>query len=228
MHRGYIKLWRKVFDNPLWLAEKFTKGQAWIDLIALCNHKPGAVWIRGKRVEVQRGQTACSERFLAARWHWSRGKVRRFFFDLKTVQQVVQQKNNVTSLITLINYDTYQANSTTDDTTDGPQTDHKRYRNKNDKNDKKGGGAKLPPRDFEISKKLWEWAEGKNCTDLLPNAVERCFNWARSKGVRRKDWDATIRNWLLKDLDKIKKHPLDVYPELDAHLVQLWEDGEFD
>ena len=33
MSKGWIKLHRSMFDNDLWTAEPFTKGQAWIDLI---------------------------------------------------------------------------------------------------------------------------------------------------------------------------------------------------
>lgn len=134
MHRGWIKLWRKISDNDLWLSEPFTRGQAWLDLLILANHKPGFFYCRGIKVLVERGQVGISEPALAERWQWSRGKVRRFLSELDTVQQIVQQKNNVTGLITITNYTSYQsddtANDTADSTTDGQQTDT----NKNDKN----------------------------------------------------------------------------------------------
>lgn len=41
MYRGYVKLWRRLKDSDLWLSEKFTRGQAWADLVMLANHKPG-------------------------------------------------------------------------------------------------------------------------------------------------------------------------------------------
>ncbi|KKM27895.1 hypothetical protein LCGC14_1570130 [marine sediment metagenome] len=49
MHRGYIKLWRKLQNSSLWLDEKFTRGQAWVDLICLANHKNGYIRKRGVR-----------------------------------------------------------------------------------------------------------------------------------------------------------------------------------
>jgi hypothetical protein len=136
MSEGYVKIWRKLQDNPMWLTEKFTRGQAWIDLIMLANHKDGFIRKRGLKVPVKRGEVGWSELALAERWQWSRGKVRRFLKELKMVQQIGHQKNNVTSLINLLNYDDYQGDSTTEETTDGHQTDTKRYRNKNDKNEK--------------------------------------------------------------------------------------------
>ena len=116
MHRGYIKLWRKVAQNDLWTAEPFTRGQAWLDLLMITNHKPGAFWVRGVKVEVGRGQMARSDANLATRWQWSRGKVRRFLSMLEADQMIVQQKSNVTTLITICCYDDYQADGTADDT----------------------------------------------------------------------------------------------------------------
>ena len=134
MHRGYIRLWRKIQDNPLWVSEKFTRGQAWIDLVMLANHKDGHIRIRGIKVPVKRGQCGWSVVSLAARWRWSRGRVNRFLKELETVQQIEQQKSFVTSLINIINYNEYQpngtANRTASDTANGQQTDT----NKNDKN----------------------------------------------------------------------------------------------
>lgn len=119
MHRGYVKLWRKLRDNPLWLAEPFTKGQAWVDLLMLANHERKSVSVRGIIVIVESGQVLAGEQFLADRWKWSRGKVRRLLRQLeqKTVQQIVQQKNNVCTVISITNWSEYQANGTADGTT---------------------------------------------------------------------------------------------------------------
>jgi hypothetical protein len=139
---GWIKLHRVLTMHEIWTAEPFTRGQAWVDLLLLANHKPGHIRKRGIRVEVERGQVGWSEVALATRWKWSRGKVRRFLSELesKMEQQIVQQKNKVTTVISITNYNKYQSDGTTDDTTDGhqtvQQTDIKRYRNKNEKNEK--------------------------------------------------------------------------------------------
>jgi hypothetical protein len=139
MQRGYIKLFRKIQENDQWLSEPFTRSQAWIDLILLANYKPGVIRVRGNRVEVKRGQVGWSQVALANRWKWSRGKVRRFLKDLeKNERQIVQQKNNITSLIDIVNYDEYQGNGTADGQQTVQQTDSRRYTNNNSKKDKKG------------------------------------------------------------------------------------------
>jgi hypothetical protein len=135
-NQGWIKLHRKIFENKYWLLEPFTKAQAWIDLLLLANHKEGEILIRGNFVKVNRGQVGWSERSLSKRWRWSRMKVRRFLDDLKTRQQIRPQKNNITTLIDIINYKVYQSDETTNETTERPQKDHRRDHNKNDKNDK--------------------------------------------------------------------------------------------
>ena len=64
---GWIKLHRQIMDTPEWLSEPFTKGQAWVDLLLLANHKTGFIRKRGILVAVERGQVGFSERVLADR-----------------------------------------------------------------------------------------------------------------------------------------------------------------
>lgn len=131
-NEGWIKLHRKIMDNPMYFSEPFTRTQAWIDLILLANHTNNFFYIRGNRVDVTRGQVGYSKEILSRRWGWSRGKTTRFIKQLETDGMLIQQKSSVTTLISICNYDTYQGDDTTDSTTDGHQTDI----NKNDKNDK--------------------------------------------------------------------------------------------
>lgn len=165
MSDGWIKLHRQIQENDLWLMEPFTKGQAWVDLIILANHKDQSFDVRGNVVNVKRGQVARSEETLAKRWRWSRGKVRRFISMLETRQQIEQQKSHILSVISILNYDNFQKNDTTDSTTDGQQTDNRKTtdgqqtdtnknekKEKNDKNVKneKNNTPKPPEGDFEL------------------------------------------------------------------------------
>jgi len=105
---GWVKLHRKLQETSLWTCEKFSRGQAWVDLIMLANHEESFFYKRGVKVDVLRGQVARSEVELADRWLWSRTKVRRFLDDLEKEQQIIQQKNNVIQILTIIKYDEYQ------------------------------------------------------------------------------------------------------------------------
>jgi hypothetical protein len=152
--KGYLYLWRKLADSPMWLSEKFTRGQAWVDLLMLAQHKDTYFRIRGIRVDVKRGQLAWSQQRLADRWKWSRGKVRRFLSELESEKEgkIVQQNFKLISLITILNFDSHQTRGTTN----GHQTDSKRTLNStgtsNVKNVKK---KELEIPDW-LNKELWK------------------------------------------------------------------------
>lgn len=105
---GYIKLYRQLFENPDYFAEKFSRIQAWIDLLLLANYEESAMYVRGIKMQVGRGQLAKSMDSLAERWRWSRFKVEEYLKELENQQQINVQKNNVISLITITNYERYQ------------------------------------------------------------------------------------------------------------------------
>lgn len=105
---GWVKIHRRLSDNPLWTCEPFSRGQAWVDLILLANHTDNFYFKRGVKIDIKRGQVGYSEVALSDRWGWSRTKVRKFLNDLEKEQQIIQQKNNVSQVITVVNYDIYQ------------------------------------------------------------------------------------------------------------------------
>lgn len=115
---GWIKLYRKITENPLYFSEAFTRLQAWIDLLIIANHDESYIYIRGNKVEIKRGQIAKTQDTLAERWKWSRGKVLRFLDELQKSGQIVQQKSKLITLISIVNYELYQCGSTTESTTD--------------------------------------------------------------------------------------------------------------
>jgi len=208
LHRGYIKLWRRLQDSSLWNRERFTRGQAWVDLIMLANHKDGHIRKRGIKIPILRGEIGWSERELAKRWKWSRGKVRRFMIELcqkndqYLVPQTVPQKKNVTSKYLIKNYGLYQQNGTTNDTTNGPQTDRKRYQNKNDKNEKNkrsSRGATLIPNDFAINPKMADWFNKQEFKNIkIESATAEFIDYWLSCGKKKTDWYATWRNGMRK------------------------------
>lgn len=67
---GYILLYRKLMENPLYLAEPFTKMSAWIDLLFL---------------DAKDGSAICrSSDFFSLRWKWSKEDVMTFLNNLNT------------------------------------------------------------------------------------------------------------------------------------------------
>jgi hypothetical protein len=91
---------------------KYTPLEALIDLVAKANIAPGFDTIRGQRVTVERGQTARSVVTLSDTWNWSRNRTANFLNQLENAQIIKQQKTNVTTLITILNYDPQKGNET--------------------------------------------------------------------------------------------------------------------
>ena len=110
MRDNWIKLNRDLINNELWLSHPFTRGQAWVDMLMIASHIDSFITIRGIKILIKRGQIGWSVARLAHRWKWSRAKVDRFFEYLENKQQIGQQKNNVSSVVTILNYEKYQAN----------------------------------------------------------------------------------------------------------------------
>lgn len=134
---NYFQVNRGMLHSERWLNEPFTRGQAWVDLFGLAQFKDSYIRVRGIRVDVKRGQLAYSQLTLGKRWKWSRNKVRRYLSELEKDGDIEQQNNEVTSLITVKNYNEWQLGDTADDTTEGQQKDNRRDTYKNVKNVKK-------------------------------------------------------------------------------------------
>ena len=123
---GWIKLHRQIIEHPDYFSEPFTRVMAWIDLLMLANHKGMNMYVRGNKVEIKRGDTAIAQETLATRWKWSRSKVRRYLNELEKDRQIVQQKSNVISTISVVNYDAYQSDDTTESTADDTTEDQQK------------------------------------------------------------------------------------------------------
>jgi len=211
MQQGYIKLYRQIQDNELWLTEPFTRAQAWIDLIMLANHKRKMFFKRGVEVVVERGQVGYSELALSHRWQWSRGKVNKFLKYLEREQQIEQQKTFVTTLITVLNYEKYQqveqqTGQQNDNrmTAERQQNDNRMTLTSNDnneKNDKKYVGADKPPRQTQkfippnIDEVRAYIQEKKYTVDAEKfHDFYTSKNWYVGKN-KMKDWRAAVRTW---------------------------------
>lgn len=116
---GWIKIDRKIQDHWLWDDKPFSRGQAWIDLILLANHKDSDFVSGLQTVHGKRGTLYRSYSFLAKRWGWDRRKVTRFLNALEMDGMISQNGTTHGTTVTLINYDKFQGNGTTNRTTNG-------------------------------------------------------------------------------------------------------------
>ena len=108
MHRGYIKIYRKITENRLWNIKPFSKIQAFIDLIMMANHIDKTVFFRDQLIEVKRGQLVTSLSKLSIKWGWSRHKTKTcldLVQKLDSIKYIIKDKRFM--IITICNYDIY-------------------------------------------------------------------------------------------------------------------------
>lgn len=219
MNNGYIKLYRKCLENEFFLEKPFDRWRAFEYLLISARYKPSRVILKGQVIELEAGQLIVSEKKLAEKWDWSRGKVRRFLSLLESLQMIQVNGTAYGTLVTIENYTKYQcdgtsdgttdstSDSTTDGTTDGTsdgthiKKDKKVKKVKKDKNIYNNARARVckthtanfSPPDIQDVKAYC--IERKNNVD-----PERFIDFYEAKGWtvgknKMKDWRAAVRNW---------------------------------
>lgn len=132
--QGWISIHRQIKNHWLWDEKKFTKGQAWIDILLRVNHKPKKISIGNEIVEVKSGQTVWSIKDMSIRWGWSRKKVSDFLTILEKEQMLNQKRTSKYTLITVENWTLYQ-NQEHQKNIKRTSKEHQKNTNNNDNNE---------------------------------------------------------------------------------------------
>jgi hypothetical protein len=106
---GYYRVHRKWMNNPVFKQEPFTECQAWIWLIEEVAFQPRRVRSGDTVIELERGQLSHSLRFMAEAWGWSKSRVGRFVDRLQSETMVGTDTGTGQLVITLCNYEKFQA-----------------------------------------------------------------------------------------------------------------------
>ena len=114
--RGYIRLYRSQFDvdDPLWKQSgKKSYWEAWQYVLSLAHYReePSAVLVRGRVVEVRRGEFVISQRELAERLGWGRQEVRTFLRRLQDLSRIEPASQPNVGHYKLCNYEFYNDTS---------------------------------------------------------------------------------------------------------------------
>lgn len=108
-HKGYIKLWRKIQNNPLYKTKRrFSRNEAWIDLLLMATHKTHKIGVGLREIEIKRGQLLTSQLELSKRWKWGIASVKRFLNYLIREKQISYKAENKFTIITILNWEHYQ------------------------------------------------------------------------------------------------------------------------
>ena len=106
---GAVTLTKALTTHELWAVEEpYCRRAAWVFLLMMANDRD-RTWVKtaGDVVDLKRGQMAWSVQRLAQEWRWGREKVSGFLKYLQRVGCVRWECNTRGSVITIINYDTY-------------------------------------------------------------------------------------------------------------------------
>jgi len=124
---GWIKLHRDIQNHWIYKDKrKFSRFEAWTDILLTVNYAPAKTIIKGKLIEVKRGQSILSLDSWASHWSWDKSSVRRFLELLKKDGMIQLENETVTTRLTVCNYDSYQLEE------NAKKTQTKRTRNADD------------------------------------------------------------------------------------------------
>ena len=154
---------------------------------------------------VPRGSLVCGRKQLAAQFHIGERSVRTMLTRLKSTNDLTIKTTNRFSIISIVNYNLYQENTTTRLTNvasgDRPTTDQQPTTSKECKNEKNEKNTTLverepsKPRSFEEVKLYFKILEA-------PLDAEYFFDHFESNGWKvggktpMRNWKAAARNWL--------------------------------
>ena len=187
----YIKLYRKVMENAIFLELPYDRWHAFEFLLLKARRFPTVTILKGKPIKLEVGQLICGEEKLAVKWGWSRGKVKRYLDMLENLGMIKKNGTPYGTLITIENYTKYQGecsySDTSLDTTDGTSLDtsddtsdgtHKKNvkKDKNVKNVKKDIYIGVPDELKTAFMEFAEMREAKKKPIMTENTVTRILN----------------------------------------------------
>ena len=135
-NNGWIKLHRKLLDNPVVMKDSDHLA-VWIYLLLNASHTEYPVLFGGKKISLKAGQLITGRKSIASTLGISESKVRRILDLFEIDQQIDRQRSNKNSLVSILNWDKYQIFDQQIDqqaTNKRPTSDQQATTNKNNKN----------------------------------------------------------------------------------------------
>lgn len=107
MDTGYIKLYRKILDNPI-IFKDSDHVAIWIYLLLNATHKPTQATFKGKKIILKSGQVIVGSKSISEELNIHYVKVHRILEEFIDEKQIEKQASNKNSLITVLNWEKYQ------------------------------------------------------------------------------------------------------------------------
>lgn len=197
MAEGWIKLHRAIQEHWLWDDEPFTRGQAFIDLLLMVNHKDKKIMFNGELIEVKKGSKITSLRQLSDRWKWSTNKVKKYLEQLQKDGMINYKSDNKKTLLTIENYGVYQGQGNTEETQKEHRSDteenQKKFKSDAEENQKKTN--KNDKEYIKNVKEREEWEEGEE--EKVPSLPPLSFPTQTHKKFYEQWGENSYRTWFM-------------------------------
>jgi len=220
-NKGWIKLYRKILEHPI-----FTSGDSYlihltIHLLLKVNHEDKRILFNGQEIVIKRGQGVFGLNQLVKELTPYKNEKSKNFKKFKTIiyrrlkileklQFLKLQPTNKFTIITILNYDVYQASETPVKLQrNSSETPVKT--NKNDKNDKNEKNIYILEREYTSinylikipQEDLYEFYSIYQASkeDIIRKA-EQLYNYCQAHGKRYKNYKAFLRNALERDFKR--------------------------
>jgi DNA-binding transcriptional regulator YhcF (GntR family) len=209
---GYVRIHRDLIGHPAFRSDAEAMAFAW--MIVRAQWKPVRVRYKDRILSLQRGQLAISVRDFAAAMDRDKAWVERLFKRLAAETMIETRSETGVSVITICNYDNYQAETETRETVDETprETDARQTRDTEQRREEvKEESTPLTPRAGGRRGKTRlspDW-KAPEIADLPPKARACAEQWTmtsyethaeafgsywRGAGKMMTDWDATWAN----------------------------------
>lgn len=174
MVEGWLKLYRSIKGHWLWEDKPFSRGQAFIDLLLMVNHKDNKILFNGELIEVKRGSRITSLRQLSEGWGWSTSKTKKFLELLEKEKMITIKSDNKKTLVSIENYGLYQDVGNTEETEKKQERNTEEIQKKIKKNSKENQ-KKTNKNDKEGYKNEKNEEEGEECKENTPQLEPLSF-----------------------------------------------------
>ncbi len=114
---GYISLHRSILNH--WLFNDSEKLKWWIDMLFMACYEDKEVRVGSQIIKLKRGQFIASISFMCNRWNRSKNMIISFQNLLITEKMITKESKGNVSVITICNFDRYQAKDNLLDSANG-------------------------------------------------------------------------------------------------------------
>lgn len=224
---GWIKLHRKMLDNPI-IMKDAAHLAVWMYLLLNATHAEYPALFKGEKIMLQPGQLITGRKSIADALSIDENKVRRIMNVFESDQQIDRQRSNKNTLVTLKNWDRYQVFDLQSDqqvTNERPTSDQQVTTNNNDNNvknekneintisdsgepepsapgkkSKSDKPAKRKHGDFNhvlLTDKEFDNLANSFGIELRDKAIKFLDEYIEEKGYKSKSHNLAIRRWVI-------------------------------